>query len=608
MKPLRVSFFDSWPETSEDLDSVTCQASLLCYQNPTPSDLRLAQLTQRLGPGCNILDGARDAELDRITDHSLCVLASAATIAQGMAHNPSYVDRLIQKARFLFVYGFCPRESENSVAARLSSGGISHVCRFDRNDLEYDVVSSSTAITREFAGLRFGPIQNDIDFGFVPSSRPHTLTPLVSIGTLPFWSSFDHGRCTTFLLACSEIIDINESTDRTPRASTYFSRLLPAAMFLKSVFERHCWNSRHRFANLIIDDPLLKETYGFLNYRDLLAKMDQSNFSTTIAFIPWNYKRTQAPIASLFCERSDRLSVCVHGCDHTGSEFAATDMERLNAKVRLASHRMRNHECSTGVAHSQTMVFPQGRFSSQALKALQCNNYLAAINSTAVLMNSDADHKLTIADWLDAAITGYEGFPLFLRRPPRKREDFAFDLFLGKPLLVVAHHTAFKDDGKAILEFIQKLNSLNTVIEWRGLNDILVRTYLERDISQQTTLCKTYTNHQIIENDRDSTRTYVITKPHNYDVSVQSVLINGKTAPFIIRDGLLQLAVTIPAKESVTVRIGYDGALPYGRTHEGGVVRASQVWMRRMLSELRDDIVCRNDRVLAAVVRRENGA
>lgn len=145
------------------------------------------------------------------------------------------------------------------------------------------------------------------------------------------------------------------------------------------------------------------------------------------------------------------------------------------------------------------------------------------------------------------------------------------------------------------------------MIEWRGLNDILVRTYLERDISQQTTLCKIYTNHQIIENDHDSTRTYVITKPHNYEVSVRSVLINGKAAPFIIRDGLLQLAVTIPAKESVTVRIVYDGALPYGRTHEGGVVRASQVWLRRVLSELRDNIVCRNDRVLAAVVRRENG-
>jgi hypothetical protein len=68
------------------------------------------------------------------------------------------------------------------------------------------------------------------------------------------------------------------------------------------------------YANIIIDDPLLRENYGYLNYRKLLDLMDKHNFFSTIAFIPWNYKRTDKKIAALFKERPDRFSLCVHGC------------------------------------------------------------------------------------------------------------------------------------------------------------------------------------------------------------------------------------------------------------------------------------------------------
>ena len=104
-------------------------------------------------------------------------------------------------------------------------------------------------------------------------------------------------------------------------------------------------------------------------------------FTTTIAFIPWNYRRTSDSVARVFRERSDRFSICLHGCDHTEGEFASTEVRRLNTQLHLATQRMRAHEQSTGLPYAEVMVFPQGKFSAASLELLKCHNYLAAVNS-----------------------------------------------------------------------------------------------------------------------------------------------------------------------------------------------------------------------------------
>ena len=146
-----------------------------------------------------------------------------------------------------------------------------------------------------------------------------------------------------------------------------FHALVPPVMFLRHALRDQTWHNPRRYANFIIDDPLLRKSYGFLNYARLLEEMDTCGFATTIAFIPWNYRRTCASIARLIKARSDRFSVCIHGCDHTAGEFACTDIEQLNTQLRLATQRMRAHELSTGVPYAKVMVFPQGRFSIASL-------------------------------------------------------------------------------------------------------------------------------------------------------------------------------------------------------------------------------------------------
>lgn len=580
------------------------EAMLLYSVRPTHNDVCLQRLIEFFGLECrNVEISAVSAELERAADHDLCVLASAKTIEQWRGHasdHASALDRLCQKAACVFVYGFALGMSE--IASGLSNGAIKDVRRLTRPDLCYKVSSSQPEITKEFSGLSFGPVNNATDFGFVCPAGFGGVVPLATLEDMPFWTFVQQGRCTTFLLACSAIADIQEQVNAVD-AAAYFSRLLPAAMFIRWAFKDRCWHGRNRFANFIMDDPPLKPSYGYLNYRDLVSKMDAYNFATTIAFIPWNHWRTDKRVATLFRERPDRLSLCVHGCDHTGSEFSSTDLALLNSKVRLASARMDNLDWQNGLTYSKTMVFPQGRFSTEALTALKANNYLGAVNSSP-LPHAD-NGSLTVADFMAPAITQQGGFPVFLRRYPGRLEQFAFDLFFGRPVLVVEHHAYLKDGGTRLAEFIARLNSLEK-LQWNSLHEIMTRTYLEREISDQITACRLYTNRTIIENHTARDRTFIVSKLETGAAPVQNVLIDRRPAAFSVGADGLELTMQIPAFSSMPVEIEYSNLLPHAEPEQGFASR-SRVWMRRMLSELRDNVLSRSDTLLAGAVALHRG-
>ena len=211
-------------------------------------------------------------------------------------------------------------------------------------------------------------------------------------------------------------------------------------------------NSPIRHACIIIDDPLLRENYGFLNYRKLLILMDRHNFFTTIAFIPVNYGRTDRKVAALFRERADRFSICVHGCDHTGGEFASTDADYLSRKVKLATARMIEHEKRTGIPFDRVMVFPQGKFSNAALQALKRNGYLGAINTEA----TPVDGRI-VSD-----------LPFFLRHKPEDVTDS-----IHEPLFIVLHHDYFKNGYGRLTDFVDALNVKQKTIKWTSVGAAL---------------------------------------------------------------------------------------------------------------------------------------
>src|SRR6185369_6950410 len=116
----------------------------------------------------------------------------------------------------------------------------------------------------------------------------------------------------------------------------------------------------------------------------------------------------------------------------------------------------------------------------------------------------------------------YGGFPLFLRRYPDGTEQFAFDLFFGKPLLIVEHHGYLKDGGARLAEFVSRLNSFKN-LRWSRLDDIMAKSYLERELSNGLVECRVYTNHNVIENGTPDERKCIVTKFEPDGVAVQEV-------------------------------------------------------------------------------------
>src|SRR5215468_11135092 len=382
-------------------DELSPDLTILCAEEPSASDTNIENLGQFMGIHSRTLPITDTSRVLPSVERSSCTICSANTVShlwQTPGGGQLAWQRILDRTRLLFVYGFDRSGSGPWVAAQLTASQITDVLPLVRTDHRYEVSFSQPEITGVFSGLSFGQAQRESDFTFVTDAAQTQSSTLITIDGLPFFISLQTGRSTIFLLACREILDLGQKVCRTVSVNDTFSRLLPIAMFLRFAVGKKCWHSKRELANFIIDDPLLTPSYGFLNYRDLAAKLHEANCAASIAFIPWNHKRTNATVARLFREHTAQLSLCVHGCDHTHAEFADTDYALLNAKVRLASQRMQLHEKLTGIPCSEVMVFPQGQFSIESLKVLQANNYLACVNSGPLPANRDQRDQLTVED------------------------------------------------------------------------------------------------------------------------------------------------------------------------------------------------------------------
>src|SRR6266404_5520719 len=153
-------------------------------------------------------------------------------------------------------------------------------------------------------------------------------------------------------------------------------------MFLRSASESSWWHNDSASACFIVDDPPLKSRYGFLDYQKLLAVMEREQFCTSIAFIPWNFNRSERTLAEKFAAKPGRYSLCVHGCDHTWGEFGQDNQLLLQGRAQKALERMALHQQISNVPFDKVMVFPQGIFSTTAIRALRDCGYLAAVNTT----------------------------------------------------------------------------------------------------------------------------------------------------------------------------------------------------------------------------------
>lgn len=534
------------------------------------------------------------------------VAASAETLAALMGNpdlSAKVVELLFSRPASVLAYGFTPGAGPQKLLPWLTAGKIQAVSPIDVEGGRYEVTNDSPSVCQQMSGITFGPTLQENDSVFGGRSDDPSILDLITIQKKPFFMSLMRGPCRLYLLASKDVADIDEYWGPSQTWERVFSRLAPYVMFLRHVMGDSCWHAPKRFASLVIDDPLLKDTYGALSYARLLKEMDRRDFFSNIAFIPVNYRRSRRATTELFLRRPDRFALCIHGCDHTKAEFGDSRFDILNEKAGRAILRMQRHETLTGLPFEKVMVFPQGLFSSEAMRALKRNRYLAAVNTHGHPTHPFAG--LRLSHLLEPAVTAYEGFPLFLRRTPENIASFAFDLFLGKPALIVVHQDYFRKGYDGLGDFIQKIHSVDPGLCWKSLKRIVTETCLVRREAPNIHHVRAYASFLVLENHAKEAATIHISKDEPAESTVAGVLFSGVPVPFQREPEGIYASIELGPDVSGGLEIIYEDRL-LRAARQPGPFHAARVRTRRLLSEIRDEHVSQSSllRYVLARIRK----
>jgi hypothetical protein len=577
---------------------------VLCRGTMTESDSRALKIAEFLGVEATAVTRANAAPRELVAATVIpgctCLIVDAETLASVVEALPGGVSGLAaligNVAAHVFVYGFRATERHTAVLRELSGEQLI--------GLESPTPGSTFAVgegtrewTAQFSGVAVRPVDPRRDSGFIEApGQPSHLT-LIRADGKPFFVRTRYAGAQMFLLGCSDLADLDEPVDRHCQLLSWFSRLLPLMMFLRGALKERVWHNRNPRACFIIDDPLLRSRYGFLEFARLAESLRQQRFSASIAFIPWNYRRSSHDVAALFRSTNGMSTLCVHGCDHTRAEFATSDVESLIEKAHLALDRMRAHYRLSGVPFDDVMVFPQGLFSPEAIVALRTVGYLAAVNSH--VFPSTVAQNMPLRELLEVAVTCIADFPLFGRHYPGDPAEFALDLFLGKPALAVEHHGYFRDGYTAIEQFVQQLTGLDERLEWTDLETICSRACLTKSANDGAKHVRFFTSRFRLTNSGHQREQYVLVQRRAYDEAT-AVLIDGQAAACEQIGDRVRIRLSLDAGQTVVVRVPYRTSATINAPPRETSAHAARVRVRRYLSEFRDNYVQRN-RALTAV-------
>jgi hypothetical protein len=510
------------------------------------------------------------------------------------------VSLLLSRFPYLLVHGLRQVPFDSNLIAALSGRRLLGIAEIGRQASSYSVSANAQDVCGAFAGLTFGTANPTNDHVFSVGATSSDARELISIGGLPFMIEIKREKTKVFFLAGQDVADLNAENGDAP-CTEYFSRLLPYAMALRYVFGQESWHPRRQQASVIIDDPPLWRNYGFLNFESLLSLVQKHRFHASIAFIPHNFRRSSAAVVRNALHHSERFSICFHGNDHTGAELASTDPLLLNTMVHIAEQRMDIHRKLTGLDCDRVMVFPQGKFSTEAMAVLKARNFDGAINTVPHPFQQPV--RLSLRDLAQPAVLRYAGFPLFLREDSVHTQlpEIAFKLFFGRPVFIVEHHQIFQEP-EPLIAAVSRINACAPQVQWSSPARAASNAVLWRRASDGTYDICAYSRTVRITNDSGSPSHFRI-KWTGYDHGVaqaRQVLCDGMPYPeFETADHAIRITVDLRPGGSHTFTLVHGNR--HGMLNGLGFRRTVHGFLRRRLSEVRDNHLSQHPGLLRAV-------
>jgi hypothetical protein len=576
------------------------EAVLLAGPSPSAESDKIAKVLRFFGVPCRNLSVAEFQA--RLADAhpafgKFRVLSPADAIGRLFADLQCHSERMRlweERVHSAFVFAGVDAEVLQQLARSLADDDKVTTREIRSSDGEFVVSDHLRDFCGVMAGLRVCASGAPTDGGVVLDPAPQNWVQIISAGHGAAFLRLEYQRVPVFLSTSRNIVDLDaELVAGNFDVRNHFLPAVPIVLYMKWAFAETCWTAPETDACLIIDDPLLKPNYGFLNFQELLALMERHRFSTNIAFIPWNWRRSDPAVVRLFKDNPERYSLSIHGCDHTVAEFGSRDRERLCGKVKEAAARMSRHEANTGIRHDPVMVFPQGVFSEAAMGVLKHSNFTAAVNTE--VLSSDPDRSsIRVSDVWDVAVMGYSSFPIFTRRYPSQGiENLAFDILLGKPCLIVIHHDFCQGRYMQLVDFVKRLNELKGPLSWRSLGEVVRRSCRQRQPSPGVVEVEMYGAELWVENRSEERTRFSIRRRESAPAAIKEIRADSRPVAWNSSEGYVRFETELAPRQSLVVRVEFHDLDQNMRSRDDVSYRVKTM-LRRYLSELRDNYLMTN--------------
>ena len=568
------------------------KALLLTADYPSADDQRAERLLEFFGVGYLKRHAAELLELPENKSAEKCrLVCSAQSFARVMGNlqNASgNANLLARQIHSVFLYSNGDPVAVANTVSQLS-GVTTSIRRGAGSVTQWHIANDPDGMCGAMRDLRIQPSATYLRTGDFFHTDGGSLTPLIAGEDKAAFLKLTWNGLPVFV-SSERLIDIDaELTTFNFDVRDHFFSAVPLVSYIRWAFPCGSWHAPEASASLIIDDPLLKPTHGFVDFRELLSLMKRHKFSTNIAFIPWNWRRSAPEVVRLFRENPEHFSLSVHGCDHTRAEFGSSSQQRLYWKAQRALQRMNRHESITGICHDPVMVFPQGIFSEAAMSALKRTDLIASVNND-IISADQHPRAIKISDVWDIAVMGYT-FPLFTRRYPWEGiENFAFDALLGKPAIAVIHHDYCSDHCARLVKFIEQLNALPSAPIWRNLGEVVRRSYRQREVSPAAVEVEMYGTELRIENRFAQSKRFFIRRRESEPSAIQRIATDAQEIAWRQTNGRIDFEIELNPGENQVIKIKFHDLAGKERNGDSLPYRLKTM-LRRYLCEMRDNYV-----------------
>jgi hypothetical protein len=255
-----------------------------------------------------------------------------------------------------------------------------------------------------------------------------------------------------------------------------------------------------------------------------------------------------------------------------------------------------------GIEFNRVMIFPQGYFSAKALSVLKRFNFVCAVN-TSMYATDNSTSTMPLRDLLSVALMRYDCFAVFGRRYPTSLCEFVFDVFFGKPLLIVEHHTYFRNGYNALAKLTDQINRIDGGVSWSSLEEACATSHLVRRVEDGSYEIRFFTSRFRFVNDVEEQQPFVFTKLEQRSAALVSVTVNSVPAEYSFESGAIRIPLRLGKGTQVSIELTYQEP-PVRPQKAGGALRESvRACCRRLASDLRDNLLSRMPALLAAAQR-----